>query len=669
MYMNKRTVKNKPKSKKCEICGKTISLYSFSSHLKWSHKISSDEYVDLYGEFRKQKSVKNERLVNKKTCELCRNVYSTVGFFGHLRDSHGISIDKYVQQFGEYRPSKLRQIEYSNRLLHVDDIKKQKCLICNEEFASGNLLGGHIKKSHKICKKIYICEHVFKNEHPLCKCGCGKKVKLLNYYPYKNDYVTGHNSNGLSNPMYGKRHNSQSVKKMSSSAVERMLDQNLKTIDTEPELLFESLLNKFNIKYQHPYVVKSDERSMVIDFYLIDYDLYIEIDGIYWHPDKLGNLNFKLLSSVISDKQKNEQIKNIKRIRTDVLDKLINSSVDEKSVLLNIEKYNTVNNIDIKYDDIIIDKNYFKNIIDSNGKEYVESFVWLLKKFIHNFQKQFPYPSLNENLLTVMEKIQTYDITQVYDESTNSFLNNISSIGNNYLKHGFKSYWASRYKNNLSPKDAWNDVKILNDIIKYRIGCNESNEIFDFSLKEIIKGMSARRITVSFFKPLLAAAIYHKYIGNKTNPIVLDPCCGFGGRLLGFKSKYPNGTYIGCEPNYETYNELQKLIQDANWNDVKIFNCKFEDFESDVEFDLIFTSIPYFDLEIYSNHIKYNSFDDWKNTFIKSFERYSDKNCYINISEDLSIKCGWTKIDSYIQSNRSHFDKRTGYKTELIVRI
>lgn len=666
----KRNVVNKPNLKKCDICNKEISLYSFSSHLKWSHKTTSEEYSKIYGEFRKQKSITNARIIKKIKCGLCNEEYASVGFFVHLRDTHNISVDDYVKNFGEYRPSKLREKEYASRLLTTRDEDKQRCLICNQEFASGKLLGGHIKKIHNLSKKVYIREYVFKNIHPVCKCGCGKKVKILNYHPYKVDYISGHNSAGENNPMYGKSHNKLSIKKMSEEAVYRTNNSSIKTIDTEPELLFESLLNKFNIKYAHPHIISSENRSISVDFYLYEYDLCVEIDGTYWHPDKLTNLNFKLLSSVISDKQKNSVIKNLYRLRSDILEVIRDESTDEKTFIENIKKYNKINNLSLDYYDVIIDKDYFENCINIKGKDYVESFIWLLKKFVRNFQEEFPYPTLHENIDIIKNTINNYDFLKIYDADSKTFSNNISTIGHNYLKHHFKSYWKSKFNGNKSPQEAWKDDKIINDVIKYRVGCNESNEIFDFSLHQLVRGFSARRITISFFKPLLAGAIYKHYLGDKNAPVVLDPCCGFGGRLLGFKSVYPSGIYIGCEPNKETYEELLTLIKNAGFENVKIYNCKFEDFiDENYNYDLVFTSIPYYDVEIYSNNIKYKSFYEWKNTFIKSIEKYNGRNCYINVSKDLGKKLNWSNIDTYISSNRSHFDKNSESKVEIIVKI
>lgn len=138
-------------------------------------------------------------------------------------------------------------------------------------------------------------------------------------------------------------------------------------------------------------------------------------------------------------------------------------------------------------------------------------------------------------------------------------------------------------------------------------------------------------------------------------------------------SQYPDGIYVGCGPNIETYNELVGVIKDGKWGDsVKIYNCKFEDFvdPDNYEFDLIFTSIPYYDREIYSNNVGYSSFAEWESTFIASIEKYGGRNCYINVPLELCNKLGWDdKIDSYIKYNRSHFDKKDGKKLEPIVKL
>ena len=100
-----RTIVNKPKTKICDICNGSFSLYAFSSHLKFSHSITSDEYAAKFGEFRKIKPI-STRVIKKLTCAICGKEYSSVGMFAHIRDTHQITKEDYVTKFGEYNSRK-----------------------------------------------------------------------------------------------------------------------------------------------------------------------------------------------------------------------------------------------------------------------------------------------------------------------------------------------------------------------------------------------------------------------------------------------------------------------------------------------------------------------------------------------------------------------------------
>jgi 16S rRNA G966 N2-methylase RsmD len=104
---------------------------------------------------------------------------------------------------------------------------------------------------------------------------------------------------------------------------------------------------------------------------------------------------------------------------------------------------------------------------------------------------------------------------------------------------------------------------------------------------------------------------------------VLDPCAGWGGRMLGTIAA--GAEYVAFEPNTETYEGLLNLSKFLGIQD-KVRIIKDSALEMDKydigEFDLILTSPPYFDLEVYSHEdtqsIKgCDTYSIWVNNFLK----------------------------------------------------
>jgi very-short-patch-repair endonuclease len=59
--------------------------------------------------------------------------------------------------------------------------------------------------------------------------------------------------------------------------------------NTKIEIKIKELLDKNNIKYEHPYFIKDIENKYMADFYLPENNMVIEADGNYWHKYPLGN--------------------------------------------------------------------------------------------------------------------------------------------------------------------------------------------------------------------------------------------------------------------------------------------------------------------------------------------------------------------------------------------
>lgn len=112
---------------------------------------------------------------------------------------------------------------------------------------------------------------------------------------------------------------------------------------------------------------------------------------------------------------------------------------------------------------------------------------------------------------------------------------------------------------------------------------------------------------------------------------VLDPCIGWGGRMLGTLAAFPDSMYVGCEPDPNTYNALKQILDDdALPKDVRKRAIVLQEpAEVGLEkiarmggkFDLILTSPPYFNLELYTagdqSTNQYKTWENWVNEWLK----------------------------------------------------
>ena len=127
---------------------------------------------------------------------------------------------------------------------------------------------------------------------------------------------------------------------------------------------------------------------------------------------------------------------------------------------------------------------------------------------------------------------------------------------------------------------------------------------------------------VNEFQPYLARDIYKKYC--KDGDKILNPCAGWGGRIIGLAScMFKNIEYIETDPSTETYKGLVELKKFLKLGDnYKQYNLPFENLELKQDyFDFVFTSPPYFDTELYSDEdtqsYKANdNYEQWRDNFL-----------------------------------------------------
>lgn len=119
-----------------------------------------------------------------------------------------------------------------------------------------------------------------------------------------------------------------------------------------------------------------------------------------------------------------------------------------------------------------------------------------------------------------------------------------------------------------------------------------------------------------------------KYLVKRyTAASVLDPCIGWGGRMLGTLAA--GAAYIGCEPDPNTFRGLQGILSDIQ-RTADIYNLPAEVQLPKIpseSVDMVLTSPPYYTLEMYTagdQSVKNDmSWETWVSTWLRPVIRES----------------------------------------------
>jgi len=127
---------------------------------------------------------------------------------------------------------------------------------------------------------------------------------------------------------------------------------------------------------------------------------------------------------------------------------------------------------------------------------------------------------------------------------------------------------------------------------------------------------------VNEFPPHIARDLCVKN-GIQADSKVLDPCAGWGGRMIGIS--VVSNHYDCFEPETRTFSGLENLLSFIKTMNnsfcAKIHNIPFEEaLLEDNSYDFAITSPPYYDTEEYSEENtnslnRYNTFEKWRDLF------------------------------------------------------
>ena len=264
-------------------------------------------------------------------------------------------------------------------------------------------------------------------------------------------------------------------------------------------------------------------------------------------------------------------------------------------------------------------KHSTRNLSDEQFESIVDALALQLEQisFISNYKKEQLY----------------VDWRNLFNwEPTSNSINSTHRLGLKLCEHFFPNFYDIEDIKGRSFRNQWNKDNLVK-ILKWNRKSHETPY-----LSELKRGIyfCCGLPKSTMFRPQMAKILVNKYHAKT----VFDPCCGWGGRMLGSVST--GAHYTGFEPNTQTYENLCNL-------------AKFLDIENKVtlicddainipkydlpKVDLVLTSPPYFNLEVYSKEEtqsiqKYTEYDMWSTAFLQTIIEHS-----LSIINDDGVSC------------------------------
>jgi hypothetical protein len=247
---------------------------------------------------------------------------------------------------------------------------------------------------------------------------------------------------------------------------------------------------------------------------------------------------------------------------------------------------------------------------------------------------------LSNELNYVSEKDAIDDFEKLRDIGCKARQSGISNIGNKVVNR-FTQVERLDTKTNrgLSFFDLLNNrTKIvrpsIDNLLKY-YGVNRKTA----SIKIWKRVMDLYFGSINIFRPLIAMDIYCRYKPKS----ILDMTMGWGGRLVGACAlDIPKYTGIDFNKQLEKpYEDLQHLMSQLSTTKINLYFQDAVTFNyNKIKYDLVLTSPPYYNIEVYRG-VPVKSKDEWDKDFyipliVKSWNGLDEGGHYcLNIPEEL----------------------------------
>jgi hypothetical protein len=220
------------------------------------------------------------------------------------------------------------------------------------------------------------------------------------------------------------------------------------------------------------------------------------------------------------------------------------------------------------------------------------------------------------------------------------------SHGGSHTEYSRKLMWRMATKQgNLVALIKSQDEKLVKKIHQLIDIKNTNKKIFlnnkQTAIQNILSYLQFNYSVGTAFPPFHARFFAETFLPNEGDCLVVDPCAGWGGRLLGIQSvnRTSHVHYVGVDPEKklkDSHDGIQRRIDKYLNRDIagkrtsRVYYQPFEKWINTASAnklkmcaDLVFTSPPYFSAEVYNPLNKkqsansYVTYDDWRERFYK----------------------------------------------------
>jgi len=261
-----------------------------------------------------------------------------------------------------------------------------------------------------------------------------------------------------------------------------------------------------------------------------------------------------------------------------------------------------------KLSDILNKHNSTRNMSDADFALAVPSLAKELE------QLDFHYHYTNEEMYNDWDKLCKWT-------TTDNFINSTSRLGMKLSEHFCPNFFDIESSTGVSYRSLWTAPN-LEKILKW----NRKSHSTPY-LSEIKRGIyfCCGLTKNTMYRPQMMKLACTKYKPK----IVLDPCAGWGGRMLGSVSY--GAHYIAFDPNTTTFANLQKIVNFLGIQNNVTLICDDARNMNNYNLpkaDLVLTSPPYFDLEVYAHEDTQSithtpTYQDWADGFLREIIKLS----------------------------------------------